>query len=117
MTEPTHFEHGRHQGVQDRQLQEHQNRLDKINGTIVQFTEAMHGHTLAIQQLRSDFTSAAERVIATAKTLKEAAATQRQVDADARQLAERKWFPWGNLFIVLSVLIALAGLILVLVLR
>jgi len=97
-TEPTPelqaaLERGRRVGQVDAALSEHDERLDKINGSMERLANEMGEVKLAVQRLGDDARSAATTVLATAKALKE----ERDATAEAlrarTERADQRWTP------------------------
>ncbi len=106
-TEPTidqqnAFERGKRAGQVDAALVDHDERLDKINGSMERLATEMSGVKLAVQRLGDDARSAATTVLATAKALKE----ERDATAEAlrarTERADQRWTPMTRLGAVLG---------------
>jgi hypothetical protein len=97
-------------GRQDELLERHQARLDKLNGSLADVAIAMTKFTLEIQQLRSDFTSAAATVVATATALEKAQIQARQTADDKAKAADKRWSPWAKTFVVIGAVVGVVAL-------
>jgi len=96
------YERGRKAGQVDSSLTQHEERLDKINGSLDRFATEMSELKLGVQRLGDEARSAATTVLATAKALKDereatAAALRATVDR-----SERKWTPMMRLTAVMG---------------
>jgi archaellum component FlaC len=113
-TEPTTeqqnaHERGRKAGQVDSSLDQHEKRLDKINGSMTRLADEMGGVKLAVQRLGDDARSAATTVLATAKALKE----ERDATAEAlrarTERADQKWTPMVRFGVFMGSFAALVG--------
>ena len=100
------YRRGRSEALVDARLDQHEERLDKINGSLDRFATEMSGLKLGVQRLGDEARSAATTVLATAKALKDereatAAALRATVDR-----SERKWTPMMRLTAVMGSLAA-----------
>ena len=97
-TEPTidqqnAFERGKRAGQVDAALVDHDERLDKINGSMERLATEMSGVKLAVQRLGDEARSAASTVLATAAALKdEREATAAALRATTER-ADQRWTP------------------------
>jgi len=65
------YARGKREGLIDARLDQHEERLDKINGSLDRFATEMSGLKLGVQRLGDEARSAATTVLATAKALKD----------------------------------------------
>ena len=103
------YERGRKAGQVDSSLDQHEQRLDKINGSLTRFADEMSGLKLGVQRLGDEARSAASTLIATAKALKderEATAAALQATTDR---SNRKWTPAAQIGTLLGALAAIIG--------
>ena len=98
----TAFERGRKSGQTDSTLEQHEDRLDKINGSLARFADEMSGLKLGVQRLGDEAHSAAATLIATAKALKD----EREATAAALRLSTersvRRWTPAAQVATILG---------------
>lgn len=115
MTETSDYERGHKQGGVEEQISEHGRRLDKINGTIVDFTRALNEQKvditkamgrleLAIQRLGDQAEANAATAIVTARALKDA-------EEARRAKAEQSWTPIGKMIAALGAVAAIATVV------
>jgi len=115
MTEPTPeqqaaYERGRKAGQVDSSLDQHKERLDKLNGSLARFADEMAGLQLGVQRLGDQADSDAATRLATAAALKE----EREATASAlRASTERsnqRWTPTMRLTALVSAIAGAAAL-------
>ena len=113
-TEPTAeqqnaYELGRKAGQVDSSLDQHEERLDKINGSMGRLADEMAGIKLGVQRLGDQADSDASTRLATAAALKE----EREATASAlrasTERANQRWTPAMRLTALLGSLAALTG--------
>ncbi len=114
---PDTYNEGMHTGQQDKRLDNAEDRLTRINGSIDDTRKALLRLELAVQQLRSDFTSAGATVLATALALKQAGDTARQAAETAKHAAENRWAPTMRILAVAAVITTVLGLVLAVALK
>jgi len=87
------FERGKRVGQVDAALSDHDERLDKINGSMERLADEMSGVKLAVQRLGDDARSAATTVLATAQALKEERDATAEALKAATERSDRRWTP------------------------
>jgi len=93
-TDPTHGQQSAYErGRSEARLDQHEERLDKLNGSLDRFATEMSGLKLGVQRLGDQADSDAATRLATAAALKE----EREATASAlrasTERAERRWTP------------------------
>ncbi len=102
--EPGAYDRGVKAGQIDRQLSQHGERLDKINGSMADVAKQMAGVHLALQQITNQMTAEGVTRTATALALKEAAEAQRQA-------TEKRWSPVQKWIAFVSAAVLVAGFV------
>jgi len=97
-------------GKTDARLDDHDDHLAKINGSIERMSNEMHSLTLAIQRLVDQGTARDATVITTAAALRDA-------EKARRDKSEQTWSPFAKTITVLGVLLVAVGILLAAVLR
>jgi len=114
MTEPTTeqqnaFARGREAGRLDSILDQHEERLDKINGSMTRLADEMGGLKLGVQRLGDQASSDAATRLATAQALKEEReATAAALEATTNR-ANQKWTPRLTLAAFLGSIATVSG--------
>ena len=103
------YERGKHAGKLDATVADHEERLNKLNGSLDRFATEMAGLKLGVQRLGDQADSDAATRLATAAALKE----EREATASAlrasTERAERRWTPAMRLTALLGSLAAVVG--------
>lgn len=118
MTDPadaSDYDRGRKAGVTDATLKQHEQRLDVINGSIVDTKNAVEAQrksielqTLTLQKLSDKVEAGAQAALMLAAALKEADEARRTADVTSAQPAQRRQ---STIMVVVAVVGMLVGLV------
>lgn len=102
------FNRGHAAGTVDEQLREHSQRLDRINGTIIENTAALNRVDMKLTKLTGTVDANAAAVIAAAEMIKQSGLAR-------TSLIEQMWLPRQRWLAVAAVIISLGSLLLAIV--
>jgi methyl-accepting chemotaxis protein len=108
------YERGREAGKIDRRLDEHTERLDRINGAMSDVANELQQLRMAVQSLGADAKNERANVITTAAAVKETAVTTASALKDAeearRDKSEQTWSPLARIGAGLGIVATVVGL-------
>jgi hypothetical protein len=115
MDDSTAYDRGLAAGEIQARLNEHDRRLDKINGSMQAVATHLSTLTIQIQHIADAMAADRATVITTATALeKERDSTARAVEKtriDTRDRTDRRWSPYTRIALVLGILVSVAIII------
>jgi len=109
------YERGVETGGIISRLEGHDKHFAKINGSLDAVAEQLAALVLAVQRLGDQAVARDATVVTTALALKDANDARRTADDDHQRTTDRRWTPTARLITVVTVLVALAGLVVTLI--
>lgn len=98
------FERGVTAGEIATRLADHDQHLQKINGSMDRVADELHEMNLVLQEIKQQRTADAATVLTTAAALEKA-------EQARRDRSESRWTPLGRLAVVVSVLVGAVGIV------